>query len=87
MENPKSRDRLMNVRSPCMFCAVNSATAVCSRRLRQHFYPFIVADGLNVDAGSFGQVANRYFRSFYFSWRNHVVRHGNSPADIRLEYF
>jgi hypothetical protein len=56
--------------------AINSTTAVCSRRLWHHFYPLIVADGLNVDAGSFGQFANRYFRSFYFSWRNHVIRHG-----------
>jgi hypothetical protein len=29
-----------------------------------------------VDAGPFGQFANRYFRSFYFSWRNHVIWHG-----------
>src|SRR6476659_3289052 len=55
---------------------VAATTAVCSRRLRQHLYPLIVAYGLNVDAGPFGQFANRYFSSFYFSWRNHVIWHG-----------
>jgi hypothetical protein len=83
MENPKSRDRLMNVSDPHM----------CPHRNCDDRRLFVAASASFLSAHSsgwsqcgrrsFGQFANRYFRSFYFSWRNHVIRHG-LPLAVEL---